>query len=887
MSYLAINSSQDGGTKESSPDHDHIKQYDHVDEDLMADLKRDDDDGYTDSDESDEMHRFKPVLDAIDLEGLPQLAVSVRVGKVHSDTMDASITCKVVTPPITGSYNLLYRLEFSDGVCWMLKVPATGHRARFDELAAQALTSEALTMRLLKRKTTIPVPEVYLFNASLDNEVKCPFIMMECLEGRSLHELWFQPWNSQAAVEQFRERVLQQLAAAIVQLGAFTYDEGGSLLFDKAGNVAGIGPARVVDLGAEYRRLYNHDDEDDDDSPLYYAKGPVKDPKSFLNSALERGPHQQQPSRHNQGMHTLLTIFTEWMSYDYADAGSPFVLAHPDLALQNVLVSDDGSLQGVIDWDGAAAIPRCFGQYPLWLMRDWDPESYNWDFAKSETNDEYGPPEDSPERLKYYRKMYAQFVDQNSLTTEVGCDMGPTQGFPMNSIISKVALDAVNPKSLLFHILAVAVEDPMSMARNMRFIFDGIERLTAADWDIKDTKTDPDASSDQESISDLTLDCLPGSAGTQEQPGQAITTEVKEAREEVDLSKHQIVQGPEVLVAEAGGNGLSHGLKPLCHRVQDGFHYMTKLLHKGKISPDAIAPRAEMVDVCPKGIPDPRTQEKLLCIANKKDLSKDIKPQPAIIRPTDVEACSSGSVKIPRGWLPNSLRAMGFLRKKFSKESSEDRGICSEFNGACPSENVKPRGDRLRSALQHTMAALSKNKVSKSSKDPEPRPVNTEACKIVAIEPLQDRMRSFLHWALPCLQKGQVEKPRERASVSPTPTEDDHVWDQFRIDLEDAGVSAALISEFKTFFIAAVIQAAQHKHAREDIIQPFPKSSQSTDPTEDEGSASVRKITQQKSFNPSTFALYSITHSLADNVLPNEVMKRLEEGFAAIVASAT
>ena len=567
--------------KEPSPERDDGGA---IDEDLMDDIVcNEDDDEMSNSEESDDLYRFKQVLKAIDFERLPEFAVSVRMGDVHSNMLDMSLstyapnallTCKVITPPHTGSYNILYQLEFNDGVRWMFKVPITGYRARFDELAAQALLSEAQTMRLLKRKTTIPVPEVHFYNISFDNVVKCPFIMMDCLEGRPLHELWFQPWSSEEAVELFRERVLQQLAKALVQLSAFTYDKAGSLLFDKAGNVTDIGPARVNDLAAEYHRLSRQDDSDDDESPLYYAKGPVKDPKSFLGSILERGPHQAR--KYHQGMHKLLKLFIDWMSYDHSSGGTSFVLTHPDLDYQNVLVSDDGTLQGIIDWDGVATVPRCFGQYPLWLMADWDPWSYNWDFKTSELRDDFGSPEHSPQKLAYYRTMYGRFMEKCRL------EMDSSTG-----TVSNAALDFVNPRSLIFRTLSVAIEDPMSTGQNVGFIFDEIERLTAADWDAADDNSESDGSKRYSQVS----------AETYHQPcnafleGKEQVQEQEEFRETViDHGSEEAADKVEVDAPRSGpkrqsmtvGPGSSYSMKPLRNRIQGGFTCVAKLLHKKK-----------------------------------------------------------------------------------------------------------------------------------------------------------------------------------------------------------------------------------------------------------------------------------------------------------------
>ncbi|KAN0073284.1 hypothetical protein V8E54_008504, partial [Elaphomyces granulatus] len=142
-----------------------------------------------------------------------------------------------------GSYHIVFPLEFTDGLRWALKIPATaGYRDKFDEFAARTLTSEALTLQLLKRETTIPVPEVYSFDASFNNPINCPFILMEFIVGIPLRDCWFDKGAPKAVVAERRARTLQDLAAAMVQMNKFTYTLGGSPTFDEDGNPIGIGP---------------------------------------------------------------------------------------------------------------------------------------------------------------------------------------------------------------------------------------------------------------------------------------------------------------------------------------------------------------------------------------------------------------------------------------------------------------------------------------------------------------------------------------------------------------------------------------------------------------------------------------------------------------------
>ncbi|EEQ32862.1 conserved hypothetical protein [Microsporum canis CBS 113480] len=78
-----------------------------------------------------------------------------------------------------------------------------------------------------------------------------------------------------------------------------------------------------------------------------------------------------------------------------------FVLTHPDLNIQNVLVSEDGSAQGLIDWGGVAAVPRLVG-------RDWDPAIYVWNKEMEEGIERDTLGEDSPETLCLQRYLSLQ-----------------------------------------------------------------------------------------------------------------------------------------------------------------------------------------------------------------------------------------------------------------------------------------------------------------------------------------------------------------------------------------------------------------------------------------------------------------------------------------------
>lgn len=155
---------------------------------------------------------------------------------------------------------MLWRLKFTDGLTMVLKAPKAGRIDNFDNLDAEIIESEAKLMRFLKKKTLIPVPEIYTYDTTFNNFIKCPFILMEYLEGINLKALWFPADDERISRDKLEERrlcSLKEIAHAMVQLGQFECETGGSLRFNGEGELSiyGAGPVkmRVVSIDAFLR----------------------------------------------------------------------------------------------------------------------------------------------------------------------------------------------------------------------------------------------------------------------------------------------------------------------------------------------------------------------------------------------------------------------------------------------------------------------------------------------------------------------------------------------------------------------------------------------------------------------------------------------------------
>ena len=162
------------------------------------------------------------------------------------------------------------------------------------------------------------------------------------------------------------------------------------------------------------------------------------------------------------------------------DGRKPFVLVHPDFDIQNFLVSEEGELQGIIDWDGVAAFPRILGNeaYPGWLTHDWDPAMYGWNEGMEHGIEPKGLWEDSPATLSFYRKVYANFM-----ASYCQDDMQPGK-LTRNSLISDN--------------LAMAASSPLFMPAIARNMSDAIQDAIRRDFSIVLRATEPGLGDDDE-----------------------------------------------------------------------------------------------------------------------------------------------------------------------------------------------------------------------------------------------------------------------------------------------------------------------------------------------------------------------------------------------------
>ncbi|KAJ6491774.1 kinase-like domain-containing protein [Mycena vitilis] len=315
------------------------------------------------------------LVNTISLETLASLATQTRGG---------DIACVVDPVYRIGGYNVVYFLEFTDGVRWVARLPI----APCSEALSKRMSLNRISLDFIGTHTTIPVPKIIECQPTEQNLLGRPYTFMTFLCGTQLAKLWFDPeWFN----DERRNTVFQSLASLMSQLSLHEFSGIGQLDIDPATQAHIVGPF--------YPSSNDISEGVTSAEPMY---GPYQSTHVYLQSmiALQR---DEATSTTVISELQLLRAFAG-MIPDPTFDGTPFFLSHPDFGYQNILVDAEGNVTGIIDWDDLSIAPRqsAFARYPSWITRDWDPLMYG--FSESKTRE--AQREDSPETLSRFRDEY-------------------------------------------------------------------------------------------------------------------------------------------------------------------------------------------------------------------------------------------------------------------------------------------------------------------------------------------------------------------------------------------------------------------------------------------------------------------------------------------------
>ncbi|KAI1473893.1 kinase-like domain-containing protein [Daldinia eschscholtzii] len=265
-----------------------------------------------------------------------------------------------------GVYSKIYHVSY-DGIRLVLKI--------YLPVCPKFMTeSEVATLRWVDEHTRLPVPKVHCYDSSLNNPMGFEWILMDRIDGAPLFECW------KSTTQGAKERIVKQIAeyAAICftrqfrGIGNIYYALGPrqSNSYPFVGEMASMSRLRLI--SAKLRLKLDEATNEDhcrtisDMLDLVDRLRKLED-KFFLtpepSGDSEQSIYEDEPTNEED---------TETIN----ERGKPYertMLWHDDISLDNILVDENGVLQGVIGWSCVSCLPlydAC--QFPAFLHQAWD-----------------------------------------------------------------------------------------------------------------------------------------------------------------------------------------------------------------------------------------------------------------------------------------------------------------------------------------------------------------------------------------------------------------------------------------------------------------------------------------------------------------------------------
>ncbi|KFG88002.1 phosphotransferase family protein [Metarhizium anisopliae] len=286
---------------------------------------------------------------------------------------------------VKGGYNVIYRLEYSDGSSVILRIPIKGVVPLPDE----KVRYEVATMKYVAAHTTIPVPHVYHYAMAAENSTGLgPFIIMDYIEHhQNMSRVLLDPERrvderpvlNPAISEECLGHVYAQMANILLQLADLRFPRIGSLVEDGRepisvkgrpwiGNMGDIIVHTNAPLSTLPSQTYASTDE------WYHALADMHMAQFAFqcNDAVEDEDDARDKYIARQLFRNLCIQQRLWRDSEQFDGD--FRLYSEDLRPANVLLDKDMRVVGVIDWEFAYAAPAQFSFDPPWWLLLEEPE---------------------------------------------------------------------------------------------------------------------------------------------------------------------------------------------------------------------------------------------------------------------------------------------------------------------------------------------------------------------------------------------------------------------------------------------------------------------------------------------------------------------------------
>jgi len=253
----------------------------------------------------------------------------------------------------SGLFNKLYTVECTGGPLIM--------RVTLPVYPRRKMRGEVATLRWVHKNTAIPVPEVFGFDDSTDNEIGFEWILMELMKGTPAHARWWGMTMEQKVA--FTERIATYQAELLGLGKPESIFRGIGTLDLQDPDEEQVTPGLLV---AHQFFMGDH---------LFYdiPRGPFRSSHDWLSAELntiilhqKKVLEETEDEDDREDAETILPVAEKLLSLlpkvfpPTLDETEISGLYHHDLHLNNILVGEEGEITAVLDWE-------CVSSLPLWM----------------------------------------------------------------------------------------------------------------------------------------------------------------------------------------------------------------------------------------------------------------------------------------------------------------------------------------------------------------------------------------------------------------------------------------------------------------------------------------------------------------------------------------
>ncbi|KAI3319570.1 phosphotransferase enzyme family-domain-containing protein [Xylariaceae sp. AK1471] len=272
-----------------------------------------------------------------------------------------------------GAYSKLYEVSFENQVFVM--------RVSLPVCPRSKTESEVATLEWVYQYTDLPVPRVRAYDSSRNNPLGFEWILMTKIEGKPLSECW------QSIKMGSKERLVKQIAAFTAAAFHQPFHEGVGSIYKTTSNSdsrthvreraisdQSRGPfSKASDWISTRLRLASSDLTGRLNDMTYEGDRETIKNMSELVNRVERLMPRFFPASGAISTVILTDPDTDTVAHNSEKQPMQTVLCHDSLSLDNMLVDDDGTLRGIIDWQCIPCLPlheSC--QFPAFLQQEYD-----------------------------------------------------------------------------------------------------------------------------------------------------------------------------------------------------------------------------------------------------------------------------------------------------------------------------------------------------------------------------------------------------------------------------------------------------------------------------------------------------------------------------------